>query len=347
MKCQFCGKEIPEQSKFCRHCGARQISVVPGHSGREPKKNRGIAAAVWVAAVLAILALIAVGVFFLFRGFTDGGSGAGTAESDRGSRREEQRDQEEDDEHEEDDRNKDGEEEDERESEGSSQSKKRSGNKVLDSYLVYIGTRFTDLPEPFERETVTEGEGFSVIEAREAVRYGGMDGTVVIQGTEFSDQDLRETIGVPDEIGAVFWQPDAAGQDELEKILEQMTEDYGDYDGSVIQREIEDRASGNRVGEYTLYYWDNPGNDSYDVQLLCLDDECFAGLSACTGEDDSRYLKPLEEMTEAFKNGDVDALEDVLAEEDGYEWKEEWESSVQVRFPEGMVPRFVKERKIL
>ncbi len=36
--------------------------------------------------------------------------------------------------------------------------------------------------------------------------------------------------------------------------------------------------------------------------------------------------------------------EDVLAEEDGYEWKEEWESSVQVRFPEGMVPGFVKER---
>ena len=36
--------------------------------------------------------------------------------------------------------------------------------------------------------------------------------------------------------------------------------------------------------------------------------------------------------------------EDVVIEEEGYEWKEDWESRIQVKFPKGMTPEFVETR---
>ncbi len=318
MKCQVCGKEIPEQSKFCRYCGrAQQVPAAADHFQQKPEKKKGLGAVVCVIAVLAVLALLTGAGFFVFRSLTGGGNTKGTT-TGQGGRREKQRDEEEDDEEDREEEEKEGddrgegEEEKDRETEGSSKSRKRSG---LNSYLTYMGTKFENLPESFEREIAVETEGFSVILAKEDVRYAGIDGKMIIEGFEFSDEDLRETMKGAEMVGLVYWQPDETSQEDMEKILEQMIEDYGEYDGSVAHHTIKNRNLGEEMGEYTLYYWDNPEGDRYDIQLFCLDGECSVGLGACEGEDDSRYLKPIEEMAEAFKNGDIDALEDVLAEE--------------------------------
>ncbi|MCI7798763.1 MAG: TM2 domain-containing protein [Spirochaetia bacterium] len=47
MYCRACGKEIPEDSNFCPHCGSSQIKIVTNniriHSESESDKNRLVA----------------------------------------------------------------------------------------------------------------------------------------------------------------------------------------------------------------------------------------------------------------------------------------------------------------
>lgn len=87
MYCHSCGKQIPDQARFCPHCGAATVSAapIPGGGGggtggdkaartsRPPKTGGGKRLVILIAVVVAAVA--AVAAVTLLRGRAGGGSG--------------------------------------------------------------------------------------------------------------------------------------------------------------------------------------------------------------------------------------------------------------------------------
>lgn len=321
MKCQFCQKEIADGTRFCRYCGREQqnmsasgghcpncgavnppgaafcakcgsrVSQSYGHQqqqnpsaavgkvGKRNKKGSGKGTGWKIFLILLIALVVIAAAVFVFRMFTGGGS------------------------------------------EG------KMKKNVFAKYFEYMGMKFDELPDSFEIDTLAETDTCILKIAETEEEYAKIDGVVhfigyePVDGVTWEEVDETFTIRPPRKIASFSWVPDEFDEDIEDQILDQLIKDYGEYDGK--EKHTMRHSDDEEYLKYTFYYWSNRGDDQYDIEFVMMEPindavsvatPNWVSFSQCEGESDSEYMKPLELLEQAVKEGDAEAFAEAFSE---------------------------------